>query len=162
MIHIPGGAWASWCTDYFDAFTALCSDFDLIGISYYPFQQGDASTTDLADIRATLNALHNRYSGKKLWITETSYAWNWGLTNALYPNTPAGQAAYAKAICDLVASYSDGGGLCWWGGFYVANDNFPYNWAAQALFDSNWYQSGTNWLPVPTHRALPAFRSFAP
>ena len=161
MIHIPGGPWGGWCTDYFDAFTAACPNYDLVGISYYPSSTG-SSTTDLSDITATLNALHNRYPGKKLWIAETSYAWNWGSTNGIYPNTSAGQAAYASALCNLVASYSDGGGVCWWGGFYVANDNFPYNWAAQALFESSWHQLGTNWLAIPNHRALPAVGSFSP
>jgi arabinogalactan endo-1,4-beta-galactosidase len=164
MIHIPGGPWAGWCTDYFDAFTAACPNYDLVGISYYPSSTG-STVTDLSDIKATLNALHNRYSGKKLWITEFSYGWNWGTTSGnVYWNDPNGQYWCTRDLCSLVASYSDGGGVCYWGCFDVANDHFSYSWAGEALFDSTWYSpdGGTTWRVNANHRMLPAFGALAP
>jgi len=164
MIHIPGGNWPGWCTNFFDAFTTGCANFDLIGLSYYPTSAG-STTTDLSDITATLNAMHDRYYPRRLWVVETSYMWNWGTTDPpppQFPNTPDGQAAYATAVCNLVSSYSDGGGACWWGVFEVANDAFQYNWSSQALFDSTWYSpdGGTTWLVNSNHVMLPAFTRF--
>ncbi|HTY88906.1 MAG TPA: glycosyl hydrolase 53 family protein [Candidatus Acidoferrum sp.] len=145
MIHIPGGDWSSWCTEYFDAFTTACTNFDLIGVSYYPYLLG-SEASDLSAITATLNALHNRYSGKKLWIAEFSYAWNWGVSNGpVYWNTPTGQYQITRDLCNLVSSYSDGGGVCYWGVFFVDNPSLSYNWEARCLFD------------YPNHWALPAW-----
>ena len=148
VIHIPGGLWASWCKEFFDLFNAQGVNYDIIGLSYYPNLNG-STVTDLSDITATLNEMHNRY-GKQLWIVEFSYGWNWGISRgALYPNTPAGQQGVTQALIKLVASYSDGGGVVYWGGFYVDNASLgSNNWEGQALFD------------YPNHNMLPAFTVF--
>jgi arabinogalactan endo-1,4-beta-galactosidase len=145
VIHIPGGAWASWCTEFFDLFNAQGVNYDIIGLSYYPNLNG-STVTDLSDITATLNEMHNRY-GKQLWIVEFSYGWNWGISSGVvYPNTPTGQYDVTQALIDLVTSYSDGGGVVYWGGFYVDNASLGSDsWEGQALFD------------YPNHNMLPAF-----
>ena len=49
-----------------------------------------------------------------------------------------------------VASYSDGGGVCDWGVFFVDNRSLSYNWGAKTLFE---------W---PSHNAMPAFSALVP
>lgn len=165
MIHIPGGQWPTWVTQYFDLFNKQGVSYDIIGLSYYPdTTKSGVTTTDLSDIKSTLNALHNRYSGKKFWITEFSYMWNWGTTSGTgyYWNDTTGQRLIVSDLCNLVASYSDGGGVCYWGCFYVANDALgTNNWASKALFDTTWYSNdgGTTWVINPYHKMLSAFGS---
>ena len=76
-------------------------DFDLIGLTYYPFWNGS-----LADLQKNLNVLADRY-GKDILIAETAYPWTLSsggdvqsvVTSldalpdaAAYPPTPQGQA----------------------------------------------------------------------
>ncbi len=85
--------------------------FDIIGLSYYPFWHGP-----LADLRLTLTDLATRY-GKDILIAETSYPWTLANGDRLdnfvtsaeqlpeaerFPPTPEGQAAYFEALRSLL------------------------------------------------------------
>ena len=113
MVHIDCGG-DNGCARYFyDNITRRGVDFDLIGLSYYPFWHGP-----LVTLSSNLNDLAMRY-GKNVIVVETSYPWTLPAADgvdyyaarpdqlpdvARFPATPAGQAAYFEALRSTVES----------------------------------------------------------
>ena len=127
------------------------SDFDLIGLSYYPMWHG--KNVDSLDGRIT--ALNNEF-GKRVVIVETSYpftlGWNdWthnvvGLEEQLvpgYPATPAGQLSFLKKIFSETQAGKGGAGVCYWGGELVAfrgtTSTNGSSYENQAFYDFNFH-----------------------
>lgn len=107
MLHIDRGGDNAGCRYFFDhIISAGVTDFDMIGLTYYPFWNGS-----LADLRANLADLATRYD-RPLVIAETAYPWTMDSTDAqmfvrsasqlpdakTYPPTAQGQAAYFAAL----------------------------------------------------------------
>lgn len=111
MVHFDRGGDSAGSRYFFDKILAAGVEFDLIGLSYYPFWHGSMS-----DLRETLHGLANAY-GKDIVVVESSYPWTLddgdGHGNILseadrlpddYPPTPEGQAAfYADLRRELLA-----------------------------------------------------------
>ena len=156
MIHLAGnsGGSASSFTGNFDTWTtgATAVDFDIIGISDYPFWHGT-----MAQNKTILETLATRYS-KKVAVAETSYGWTleegdeqlntFGQTQATaagYTATPQGQAAEVRDIINNVASVSNnrGAGVFYWGADWLPGVDTGWitgqgsGWENQALFDYN-------------------------
>lgn len=125
-------------------------DYDIIGLSYYPFWHNSLQT-----LAQTLDMLESSFSGKKVQVVETAYYYQWqpqvgkGITydfSSTWPVSPAGQAAYAKALVAELKKHGNVNGLYWW--FPEENGNGPdssvlTNWVNRGLWDDN------------THKALP-------
>lgn len=123
MIHYAGinqGA-----LDFYNELSDL--DFDLIGISYYPWWHGKS----MAALKNTLLALGQQHE-QGLVVAETAYPWtldwyDWthnliGLESQLvsgYPATAAGQKAFLGALRETVAAVPQGRGFAYWGGELV-------------------------------------------
>jgi arabinogalactan endo-1,4-beta-galactosidase len=64
------------------------TDFDTVGVSYYPSTQDFHS---LSLLQSNLNTMADTYPGKKLMVLETAYPWE---TSSLgipqWPSTPLG------------------------------------------------------------------------
>ena len=135
-----------------DYFTRLANiDYDIIGLSYYPFWHKSLST-----LASNLKMLANDFSDKKVQIVETAYYYQWqpekgkGIDydfQSTWPISPEGQAAYTKALIEELNKHSNVNGLYWW--FPEENGNGPDSkvltgWVNRGLWDNN------------THKALPA------
>jgi len=124
-------------------------DFDVIGISYYPYWHGT-----LEELQANLN--HIEKYGKEIAIFETAYAWTLedadGHPNIFgsdmeitggYKATPQGQTTAIREVMEAVAQITSGKGLgifywegCWipvQGAGWKTGEGNP--WENQALFD---------------------------
>lgn len=117
MIHLDAGGDPAVTRWFFDHLGDSV-DFDLIGLSFYPWWHGE-----LTDLAAHLNLLAERY-GKPMMVVETAYPWTlgWaddthnlvglsGQLHAGFPATPAGQVAYLQALIAIIAATPDGLGL---------------------------------------------------
>ena len=148
VIHSERSGDASSLDFYFNKLKDI--DFDVIGLSYYPFwHQG------LPKLSESLNKLASLYPTKKVQIVETAYYYQWqpqkgkGIDydfSSTWPVSPAGQAAFAKALIDELKKHSNVNGLYWW--FPEENGNGPgskvlKDWINRGLWDDN------------THKALP-------
>ena len=162
MIHLDFGGANELYRGWFDAMTARGLDFDVIGLSYYPYWHGT-----LHDLGANLNDIAARY-GKDLAVVETAYAWTgehpaghhqvFSIEMAAtggYPASPAGQAAFLRDLYATVAAVPEGRGLgiVYWepawlpveGTTWASRAGMEYgddvvdeagnSWANQALFD---------------------------
>jgi arabinogalactan endo-1,4-beta-galactosidase len=148
QLHIDRGGDNATATDFVDHMLAAGVNFDVIGLSYYPWYHGPMSA-----MKANLTALIKRFH-KDVMIAEDQYPQEpqlgYGLydsADANYPDTqpgylvsPAGQASYQRDLVSLLASMPEGRGL---GVFYWNADAkgylgmFTTNGSAQPVIDAN-------------------------
>ncbi len=137
MLHIDRGGDLEGARWFFDNLAPYALDYDLIGISYYPFWHGPLDSFSKA-----VQELERRY-GKPVMLIETAYPWTlaWkddthnriGLPEHVlpgYPATPEGQAAFIKKLWEHVSS-----GICYWAPEYIAAPGFGSPWENLTLFD---------------------------
>jgi arabinogalactan endo-1,4-beta-galactosidase len=143
IVHYAGIEGANW---FYDQIASL--DYDIIGLSYYPFWHEKS----LVELKNTLEYLEQAFE-KPLLIAETAYpftlAWNdWthnivGLEEQLilpdFPASPEGQRDFITHLKIILNELENGIGLCYWGSELIAwkgeeaTDGSP--WENQALFD---------------------------
>ena len=146
MLHIAQPENALWW--FGEAFNAGITDFDWIGLSYYPLW----SEYNLNTIDAPLNNLIETYA-KKLMIVETAYPFtlinadsanNIIGENALIPGYPASQQGQLDYLNDLKTKISESGGqgIIYWEPAWVSTNcktlwGQGSHWDNATLFDHN-------------------------
>ena len=143
ILHCAGFESSNW---FFNIVNQV--DYDIIGISYYPWWHGKS----LDDLQNQLSSLSINFE-KEILIAETSYpftlGWNdWtnnnvGLEEHLilpeYPASPQGQKDFIRDIKNLVFEVNNGIGFCYWGAERIAwdgeNSTNGSTWENQAVFD---------------------------
>lgn len=136
------------------------TDFDIIGLSYYP----QWSKYKIAQLPEAITELKNTYK-KEVMIVETSYPWTLKnfdeATNVLgqkalqpeFPATPRGQLAYLLTLTQLVQA-SGGLGVIYWEPAWVSTNcktlwGKGSHWENASFFDAS-----------RQNNALPAFLFF--
>ena len=146
MIHFAGYDGA---TTFFTHLQQQQVPFDLIGLSYYSFWDGN----DLAAFKNALNVLSNTFQ-KKIMIVETAYPWTFqynDYTNNIissatpltpgFPATQQGQYQFMDTLKKIILNVDGnrGIGFCYW-----APDDVAFNgpnsangsaWENMTLFD---------------------------
>lgn len=113
------------------------ADYDIVGLSYYPYYHGGLSQLELA-----LNWLANNID-KDVMIVETGYYYAWQPTDISYdlsstwPITPAGQQQFTKDLIAKLKAYNRVTGLYWW--FMEACEN-GLDWNTKRVTDK-WYNA---------------------
>lgn len=147
IIHMERTSNAIRCARYYTNLITANVDYDIIGLSYYPFWHGWITT----ELTNTLTAIHNAVPDKPIQIVETAYYNNWWPTTGVnyntstqWPATPAGQAAYLEDLIDMLNSLSYVNGLYYWfpeenGNGYSSSLGYNVidNWINRGLFDPN-------------------------
>jgi arabinogalactan endo-1,4-beta-galactosidase len=150
MIQASSGGDNDKYRKLFDLLIKNGVDFDVIGLSFYPYWHGKVS-----DLSANMADLATRY-GKEMLVTETAYAWTlesgdsfpdaFGLGSDRlggYKATPQGQAT---SLCDIIAAVAGvaggkGIGVVYWEPDWIPVEGAGWrtgegnNWENQALFD---------------------------
>ena len=148
ILHSERSGQSSVLKDFLTRLSGV--DYDIIGLSYYPFWHNSLQT-----LAQTLNMLESSFSNKQVQVVETAYYYQWqpqdgkGITydfSSTWPVSPAGQAAYAKAMVAELKKHANVTGLYWW--FPEENGNGPdsavlTNWVNRGLWDDT------------SHKALP-------
>ena len=143
ILHCAGFESSNW---FFNIVKEV--DYDIIGISYYPWWHGKS----LDDLQNQLSNLSINFN-KEVLIAETSYpftlGWNdWtnnnvGLEEHLilpeYPASPQGQKDFIRDVKNLILEVNNGIGFCYWGADRIAWDGETSTngstWENQAVFD---------------------------
>ena len=113
------------------------ADYDIVGLSYYPYYHGGLSQLELA-----LNWLANNID-KDVMIVETGYYYAWQPSDISYdlsstwPITPAGQQQFTKDLIAKLKAYNRVTGLYWW--FMEACEN-GLDWNTKRVTDK-WYNA---------------------
>ncbi|THV26048.1 glycoside hydrolase family 53 protein [Glycomyces paridis] len=162
MIHLDFGGANELYRGWFDRMVSRDLDFDIIGLSYYPYWHGT-----LKELAANLDDIAARY-GKDLVVVETAYAWTGAQPEGHhqvfqsemaevggYPASPEGQIAFLRDLYSTVAAVPGGRGLgiVYWepawlpvhGTTWASRAGMEYgddvvdeagnSWANQGLFD---------------------------
>ena len=131
MIHLDNGGNNAMYIDWFDNYFAnKGEDFDIIGLSYYPFWHGS-----LEDLSLNMKDMAGRYR-KKICVAEVSMGFSMedyrsyeGLPceqlmgmatrpelveKIKYPMTKEGQAAFIKEVMERISEVPGGLGFYWW------------------------------------------------
>jgi arabinogalactan endo-1,4-beta-galactosidase len=127
VVHITDTTdWPS-AKQYFDHIIGNI-DFDIIGLSYYPFWYGNFTV-----LRFCLEQFSLNYD-KQIFIVETDYRWkedtrhNDSMKNKTgFDKTPQGQMQYAQYLGELLTNATDTKretALFWWAAEYVAVQNY--------------------------------------
>lgn len=136
VIHVDNGASNSLCRWFFDHLEDAGLDYDVIGVSFYPWWHGT-----LAELRENLGDIAVRYA-KEVMVVETSYPWTLddfdGTENfvtareqlhAGYPATPEGQRSFLRDLRSVAESVPGGlcSGLIYWEPALIAIPGGPPN-----------------------------------
>ncbi len=115
-------------------------DYDIIGLSYYPYYHGSFAT-----LESSLNRLETNYPDKDIMIVETGYYYAWQPTvsspgvdlSATYPISPEGQQAFTRALIEVLNKHEKVTGLYWW--WMEACEN-GLDWNTKRVSD-DWYNA---------------------
>ena len=152
ILHTERVAKLSILTNFYNQMRSKQVDYDIIGLSYYPYFHGD-----LATLAAALNTVGNSYQDKEIMIVETGYSYHYKVGDLDYSSTwPLTYEGQRRFTADLVARlkpYAKVKGLFWW--FPEANEYGlgGSNWSVLHVNDA-WYNAGL-W-DHETGRATPA------
>ena len=133
-------------------------DFDIIGLSYYPFWHGylnAAQVADKSDKNNLVNAVKNLatlFPTKRVHIVETAYNFQWWPTSGVnydtrdaWPCSIAGQYAFVKDLVDALKPLSNVDGINYWFPEEAGNGDkgsvIP-SWQNRGFWDENKNQSG--------------------
>ena len=153
MVHIDRGGDPGASRLFYDHLRSADVDFDVIGLSDYPWWQGS-----LAQLKANLDQLAARYH-KRIVVVETAYPFSpqsgsepgqlykgdATVDRVLhYPSTPEGQAEYLQQMIDTVRSTPNGlgVGVFYWAAAWIQANawgapSWSKYWEDRALFDHN-------------------------
>jgi len=96
MIHIERSVGSRW---FFDNLFAQGVDFDLIGLSYYPWGHGTSG-----QVSTNLNSLAREY-GKDLVIVETAYPWTLQWADSIH--NQVGDSSQLKSRLRCIGRWSE-------------------------------------------------------
>ncbi|KAF7872012.1 uncharacterized protein EAF02_009117 [Botrytis sinoallii] len=142
MIHLDNGySWSEQQYFYKTVLAAgplLTTDFDMMGVSYYPFY---TSTATLASLKTSLTNMASTW-GKQLVVAETN--WPFACPSPAYafpsdatsiPFSAAGQTTWIKDVAAIVAGVKGGVGLFYWEPAWINNAALGSSCSDAILFD---------------------------
>ena len=135
VIHTERVAQVNVLTGFYNQMKRMEVDYDIIGLSYYPYYHGKISV-----LNAALATLEKQYPEKEIMIVETGYTYAWevpGTNQSVdYPYTEAGQNQFAQSLVNTLLAHPNCTGLFWWWMEYNAYGSGLSNWYNAPLFDS--------------------------
>lgn len=112
-------------------------DYDIIGLSYYPYFHGAIS-----ELEGAINILESSYPDKKIMVVEFGYPYAWAVNGTTYdytgtyPYSDAGQKAITADLVTMLNKHDNVNGLFWWWPEYNAYWTSLSGWYNAPLFDS--------------------------
>lgn len=142
MIHLNNGwdeatlSW--WFSGLFDEGTVTLDMVDVIGVSFYPYFDTEATTDAL---QTALNSLASTY-GKPLYVAETDYPVECSSVelSSDIAVSAEGQTSWVNAIVDVLNNVPDslGAGVFYWEPGFINNTALGSSCEDNILFDVNW------------------------
>lgn len=125
-------------SNFYKQMKAANIDYDIIGLSYYPYFHGA-----LSELEGAITLLEKDYADKDIMLVEFGYPYAWGVGGTTYdytskyPYSDAGQKALTADLITMLNKHKHVNGLFWWWMEYNAkNSNLSESWYNAPLFDS--------------------------
>lgn len=112
-------------------------DYDIIGLSYYPYFHGPMNELDGA-----ISYLEKSSTNKDIMIVETGYPYAWAVEGSTYdytykyPYSDDGQEDFTEDLIEMLGKHKNVKGLFWWWPEYNAKGTNLQGWYNAPLFDS--------------------------
>lgn len=112
-------------------------DYDIIGLSYYPYFHGAIS-----ELEGAISLLERDYADKGIMIVEFGYPYAWTVGGTSYdytfkyPYSDAGQKMLTADVIKMLNKHRNVNGLFWWWMEYNAKGTSLTGWYNAPLFDS--------------------------
>ena len=138
VIHTERVANTNYTTQFYQDVEANAVDYDIIGMSYYPYFHGN-----LAQLEKTLAATEKAFPEKQIMIVEAGYPYAWevpGTTydySGTYPYSDQGQLNFTNDLIEKLNTHPNVTGLYWW--FMEANE-YGLDWNTKRVTDK-WYNA---------------------
>ena len=123
-------------TNFYNNMKSSGIDYDVIGLSYYPYYHGD-----LSQLEGAIDKLDGY--GKDIMVVEAGYPAQWKINGtkydytATYPYTEAGQKAFTDALVSMLNKHDKVKGLFWW---WPEANEYGLDWSTNRVTDS-WYNA---------------------
>lgn len=168
ILHCERTETAAHCVNFYNWVTqAGFTDFDIIGLSYYPLWHGT-----LTNLSSTLTQLQTYFPSKKIQIVETGYQhttpssiksseYN---TSSTWPYSTTGQTSFVKDLISTLNNFDNVTGLYYWqpeecgNGADANGNNRVMNHYDNRGFWNNTWKSGSHTLN--SKDALMALKTF--
>lgn len=137
VIHTERIAQPDVARNFYEQMKRMNIDYDIIGLSYYPYFHGD-----LDKLTESLDMLGANFADKDIMIVETGYSYKWAVPGsnfdhtAVWPYSDAGQDLFARQLVETLERYDYVNGLFWWWMEYNAYGTDLTGWYNAPLFDS--------------------------
>ncbi|MGL9744961.1 glycosyl hydrolase 53 family protein [Enterococcus mundtii] len=153
MLHLADGGDTDVFTWWFDEITKRGVDYDLIGLSYYPYWHGSMNA-----LQTTMNTISARYD-KEVNVVETAYGHTTASADSMpnafgpeqeiaggYAATPAGQREYLNDLVTRIQTVPNekGNGFFYWEPLWY-NGNVSWATAAGMNYLGVQSQTGNEW-----------------
>ena len=141
ILHSERAGKPSVLTDFLDRMKTASVDYDIIGLSYYPYHHGN-----IGKLETAIKTVETKNYGKDIMIVETGYYYAWQTTDfgsegadlsSTYPINPTGQQAFTKALVEMLNKHESVKGLYWW--WMEACEN-GLDWKTKRVSDG-WYNA---------------------
>ena len=153
IIHTERSGDANTSKEFYSRLNTHNVDYDIIGLSYYPFYHNT-----LSYLGFTLSTLATAFPEKEVHIVETAYFYQYFASDAKYNTqatwaaTPTGQSAFTSDLITELDKHSNVTGIYYW--FPEENGNGGATWSASNVILTSWLNRGL-WDNT-SHKALPA------
>ena len=149
ILHCERTKTAAHCVNFYSwVEQAGFTDYDIIGLSYYPIWHGK-----LAQLKSTLQQLVQNFPNKQIQIVETGYQHTapekFGTddtnTSSDWPYSPAGQASFLESLITELKKHTNVTGLYYWqpeecgnGADTNGNNRVMGNWDNRGFWNITW------------------------
>lgn len=144
MVHLPNGWDWSLQEWFYEGLLAagdfVETDFDVMGVSYYPFYSSSAT---LASLKSSLANMASKW-GKDIIIAETNWptscpspAYSFPSDTTSIPFSAAGQTTWLKDLTTILDGVSNAIGLFYWEPAWLNNAALGSSCADNCMFSSS-------------------------
>ena len=135
IIHTERASQVDVLTNFYRSMADLNVDYDIVGLSYYPYFHGKMSVLDNA-----LTTLEKEFPDRPIMIVETGYPYKWEIPGTSQPvdyeYSAEGQERYTRELVAMLESHPRVTGLFWWWMEFNAYGTDLSDWYNAPLFDS--------------------------
>ena len=148
IIHTDRPTNTAYNTYYYNKLINGGVDFDVIGLSYYPFWHGV-----LASLKNALASLNTNFSTKKVQIVESAYYFQNGQSSIptdmqkTWPCSPEGQYKFVSDLLNLLKDFPQVEGYSYWFPEEIGNGYGVTDWVNYTGAVMNYWVNRGLWWP---------------